>query len=292
MKIENIHDSWGSKIYLESPQEFFNYTPDYWRKLMYKRKILFFKEVNFTKAEYAKFSYYFGKPWTQEAYRYSYENVEPIETMTISPISDESKRLGRSSMPWHADIPNRRFKPFPFRSLWIVSNPNPAHSGKTSWLNLEEAVDYLTPEMKELLPRIRIVQQSWYIPGTDIQEFDMLKIHPITGNQSLRLNYFNEGARKNAWISNVKIDGITQPDCSLIKDWLAYFEKIPELIYQHVWDTKDIGIYDNWSFVHARTLLILGNNETRKFYRINIDHLNEQEWSDHKKGQFDASNPA
>jgi alpha-ketoglutarate-dependent taurine dioxygenase len=291
MRIENIRDDWGVTVWLDSPQEFFEQPDDFWRNLIYEKKIIFFKTVEFTREQYAEFSVYFGGPWSAEEYSYSVEAAEPVTTkhgdMIISPMSNESKRLGNSSMPWHSDIPNRDYKPFPFRSLWIVSNPNAFISGRTRWLNIEKAIDYLTPEMKELLPRVQVIQQSWYTPGTDIKELDLLKIHPITGKASLRLNYYNEGPRTNAWITGVKIDGILQPNCSLIKQWLQYLEQIPELVYEHIWDTFDISIYDNWPFVHARTSLLLNaTSGIRKFYRININHLDNTEWSAHKDRFF------
>jgi len=291
MKITDIHSSWGSIIQLESPAEFFLYDADYWRNLIYKRKVIFFKQVKFTNTEYAEFSLHFGSPWQPDDYAYSRESVESVDTehgeMTLSPITNTAKRLGMSEMPWHADIPNRTYKPFPFRSLWIVANPNPTESGKTSWLNLEHAIDYLTPEMKSLLPRVKIIQQSWYTPGTDIKEFDLLKTHPITGKQSLRLNYYNWGKNVEAWVCGVKIDDVIQPDCSLIREWLTYLEKIPELTYTHIWDTYDISIYDNWPFVHSRTELKFNSDtELRKFYRINIDHLTHHEWQQHTAKYF------
>ena len=291
MKITNIHSNWGSIVQLESPAEFFLYGTDYWRDLIYKRGIIFFKQVKFTNSEYAEFSLHFGEPWHSDDYAYSRENAEAVDTkhgeITLSPISNTAKRLGMSEMPWHADIPNRTFKPFPFRSLWIVANPNPTESGKTSWLNLEQAIDYLTPEMKKLLPRIQITQQSWYTPGTDIKEFDLIKTHPVTGKQSLRLNYYTWEKNVEAWICGVKIDGVLQPDCSLIREWLAYLENIPELIYTHTWDTYDVSIYDNWPFVHNRTeLKFNSDSEMRKFYRINIDHLSTHDWHQHVAKYF------
>jgi len=289
MNIENIHD-WGLTITLDSPQEFFDQPIDFWRKLIYGKPIIFFKAVNFTNEQYAEFSYRFGKPWAPADYRYSHEASESVGAMTVSPFSNESKKLGMTDMPWHSDIPNRRIKPFPFRSLWIVSNPNPTISGKTRWLNLEKAMDYLTPEMRDLLPRVRIIQQSWYKPGTDLQEFDLVKTHPVTGRQSLRLNYYNWQTRRDAWITGVKIDGKLQPTCKLVKDWLEYLEQIPELTYEHTWDTNDIAIYDNWVFLHARTKLLFDyNTDTRKFLRINIDHLNDQEWENIKNETINKS---
>lgn len=286
MIVENIHDSWGSIITLESPNELFSYSADYWRQLAYDRKLLIFKKVEFTTTDYAKFSLRFGHQWTPADYKYSREVVEATdEGLCVSPFSNANTRLiGNEEMPWHSDIPNRSFKPFPFRSLWIVDNPHPEISGKTKWMNLEKAMDYLTPEMKELLPRVRILQQSWYEPGTDQQEFDLLKIHPVTGVPSLRLNYYNWRQLKSAWITGVKIDGVLQKDCSLVKEWLEYLEKIPELTYQHTWDTYDISLYDNWTFVHGRTkLLLTAKDPIRKFFRINIDHLNDADWQLHKE---------
>jgi alpha-ketoglutarate-dependent taurine dioxygenase len=291
MRIENIRDDWGVTIWLDSPQEFFDQPIDFWRNLIYEKKIIFFKTVEFTREQYAEFGLQFGGPWNAEEYAYSVEAADPVTTshgdIIISPMSNESKRLGNSSMPWHSDIPNRDHKPFPFRSLWIVSNPNAFVSGRTRWMNIEKAIDYLTPEMKELLPRVQVIQQSWYEPGTDTKELPLLKVHPITGKASLRLNYYNEGIRTNAWITGVKIDGILQPDCALIKQWLLYLEKIPELVYEHIWDTFDISIYDNWPFVHARTPLLLhSTSDIRKFYRININHLDDTEWANHKGRYF------
>jgi alpha-ketoglutarate-dependent taurine dioxygenase len=284
MKIENIHDDWGSIVTLDSPEEFFNCDVDYWRKLSYDRKLIIFKQVKFTTTDYAKFSLRFGQQWTPEEYKYSREVVETVaDGLCISPFSNaNTKLIGNEEMPWHSDIPNRAERPFPFRSLWIVDNPNPKISGRTRWMNLEKAMNYLTPEMKDLLPRVRILQQSWYEPGSDEQEFDLLKVHPVTGKESLRLNYYNWLNLKTAWITGVKIDGMLQKDCKLVKDWLEYLEVIPGLTYQHVWDTYDIALYDNWTFVHGRTKLLLNAKDPiRKFYRININHLNENDWSVH-----------
>jgi len=292
MNITNIKNNWGSVVELDSPGEFFSYSADYWRKLAYEREVIFFKKVKFTKEQYSEFSFYFGSPWKGEDYVYSREIVEKVKTkngdQVISPFSNTLiKRIAPKHMPWHADIPNRDYKPYPFRSLWITDNPNPEKSGKTSWLNLEDAYDYLTPEMLDLVNRVTVVQQSWYEPGADIKEFPLLKIHPITGKKSLRLNHYNWGSNKVAWIIDVKIDGVSQGHCFLIRQWINFLENIPELIYEHQWDLYDISIYDNYPFIHSRSALKLDSNAaTRHFYRINIDHLDEQEWIEHKNKYF------
>ena len=40
MKISNIHEKWGSVIELDNPLDFFKFHKNYWRDLLYKRKLL------------------------------------------------------------------------------------------------------------------------------------------------------------------------------------------------------------------------------------------------------------
>jgi len=289
MKVNHIHPSWCSIIELDSIEEFFNQPDNFWRDMIYDRKLIFFKRVNFTRAQYAEFSLKFGLPWSQDDYQYSQEFAETLDTrfgkLTISPFNTKivnQERINMSEMPWHADIPNRIEKPFPFRSLWITSNPNPTISGQTIWLNVERAVELLTPELLDLAQRLIVTQQSWYKPGTDLQEFSFIKTHPITGKQSLRLNWLCRPDRTDAWIRSTKLDGVLQDDNSLLQSFYEYFIKFPELYYKHIWDTLDIAIYDNWPFVHRRTKLDFNaKNEYREFLRINIDHVSNNDWPAH-----------
>ena len=276
---KHLKESWGSE-YVISPEEFFSFDEGYWRNKIYERSLLIFKEMKFNKPQYVNFCKRFGRLWKKEDYIYSSEATESVEVENqqyyISPFSNVlSRRLGNNSMPWHADIPNRDIDPYPMRSLWITKNPFPQISGKTSWLNLELCFEYLNERQKELLDKVEIIQQSWYEPGTDIKVFPFVKIHPITGKKSLRLNYYNDRNLKqqDAWIIGVKIDGVLQPDCSLIKDFLDHLEKEQALTYEHTWSNFDITIYDNWPFVHRRTPIIAGPKGERHFYRVNIDHI-------------------
>lgn len=279
MVLTNIHDNWATRVEFKNPIEFFQQPVGFWRDLIYKRKLLIFKRMNWSVEDYAKFSLSFGQPWTHDEYAYSEEKTADIETdrgvITLSPFSNKtSKRLHTAPMTYHADIPNRSFRPFPFRSLWITKNPRPEISGITGFLNIgEQAFQFLTAEQLALLNKIKIVQQSWYKPGTDFQEHNFIKVHPITGKESLRLNYYCKNQDQTAWIKHVKIDGIQQPDNSLIEQFTTHLLKFKELQYFHTWDTHDILIYDNYPFIHNRSPLILEAGEERHFYRINIDHV-------------------
>ena len=285
MKLTDIHNNWCTRVEFENSMDLFDQPIGYWRELLYQRKLLVLKKMTFGKEDYAKFSFLFGKPWNHSDYTYSQEAKEDVATdqgiITLSPFSNRvSHRIKLQSMPYHADIPNKSSNPFPLRSLWITKNPNPTQSGITGFLNInEECFPYLNKELADLLSRVTVVQQSWYKPVTDIQEHGLIKVHPITGEKSLRLNYYNKGENKGAWICGVKIDGVLQNDCSLIEYYTKHLLQFQELQYFHTWDTFDILIYDNYSFIHNRSSLILEAGDERHFYRMNIDHTTPEEFS-------------
>jgi alpha-ketoglutarate-dependent taurine dioxygenase len=289
MNQNNIHESWGSTIVFDSPNDFFKQDKNYWRDLLYRRKLLIFKKMKFSLEDYLKFTHYFGEPWKAIDYKYSLEHAITRnfngKSYTTSIFNNKIiLKINDKEMPWHSDIPNRKHNPFSIRSLWITKNPNPTVSGKTEWLNinLPECQKYLSNELEELLYKTKIKQQSWYYPGTDIQLHDFIKIHPVTNEKSLRLNFFNiPGKIENAWITDVIIDNILQPDCQLVKDYIDHLLKFEELKYTHQWDDFDIAIYDNYSFLHKRTALIFkeGESNVREFYRTNIDHLDSVKWN-------------
>lgn len=295
MKITNIHDSWGSIVELDNPLDFFKVDTDYWRDLIYERKLIVFKKMSFSTLDYMKFAHYFGAPWKKEDYKYSLElalteTENNIEYCTTQFSNKLNKRILNGEMPLHADIPNRRIKPFPHRSLWMINNPNSSVSGKTRWLNinLNQCSKFLPKELIDLIPVTELQQQSWYYPGTDLQRHSLVKINPVTGEQSLRLNTTNNRDKniKGAWITEVYINGVTQDNCSLIDRYKYELLKNPELLYTHTWDQYDIAIYDNYEFIHGRSEIILpeanGTNDAdqeRKILRTNIDHMTNSEWA-------------
>jgi alpha-ketoglutarate-dependent taurine dioxygenase len=232
--------------------------------------------------------------WAEKDYEYSLESVEMVDVghrkIALSPISNKiSPKLGLKFMPWHSDIPNKKIKPFPHRSLWMVSNPNP-ESGLTTWLNIEEGLDRLPENLKSQIQDIKIIQQSWYQQGTEVQEFDFIKMHPITGKPSLRLNYYcvPEEDINDAWIKKVKFKNEIMNPKPILSPYYKFLETQKDLLYTHKWDDFDIVIYDNWPFVHNRSRLEFDTNLERKFYRTNIDHIDERliEFYEHSLARF------
>jgi len=234
--------------------------------------------MNFSKLSYAKFCSTFGRMWQTLEYRGSKERAEIVKdgdiVYAISPMSNLSApRIGQKEMPWHADIPNNDH-PFPMRTIWMYKNPDP-ESGLTSWLNIEDGFDILPDDLKSRAEKIKIIQQSWWMPGTRIKEFDFIKTHSVTGRKSLRLNYYCEPDKNihDGWIKNAVVDGVTFEPREVLTPYYDFLTTKKELLYTHKWDTFDIIVYDNWPFVHNRTHLNFDNKLERLLYRTNIDHI-------------------
>lgn len=289
MKVTNIHDAWGSIIEFDDPHDFFKFPKGYWRDLIYQRKLLIFKKMTFDPVHYGKFSYHFGRPWEYDEYFNSVEKPVSFSDGNYSySFSEFFNGLHKSNNPigvdndmnWHADLPNYKEKSFPFRALWIVKKPQNS-SGNTFWLNVEDCFDQLSPNLKSLAQRITVLQQNWHRYGTDKDIFNLIKIHPVTGKESLRLNFYAKPGVKNAWIVKVFVDGKPLPGCSLIQEYINDLLKHKELYHSHTWDLHDIAIYDNHSFIHGRSPVEFKDdpeNNERKFYRTNIDHMSDIEF--------------
>lgn len=300
MEIKNIYKNWGSIISFDDPMEFFSKEKGWWRNLGYNRKLLIFKKMDFGLTNYARFAYHFGSPWKDTDYKYSHELPIKIQedekTYYVTKFSNYTvanngpRAITLQEMPWHADIPNREYRPFPWRSLYMANNPNTEHSGHTVWLNIEDSIDLLSDEQKKLCGSLSVKQQSWYDGGvTGVATYPFIKTHPVTGKNSLRLNYYvgypNVKNSSGAWIKNVYVDGIEQSNNIIIQNYIDSLKLLPDTLYKHVWDRWDIALYDNYSFVHGRTALHIkletGQEMERLLYRMNIDHLTDLDWENH-----------
>jgi alpha-ketoglutarate-dependent taurine dioxygenase len=125
-----------------------------------------------------------------------------------------------------------------------------------------------------------VLQQSWWNIGTELRKLPMIKNHPIiTERKSLRLNYYvTPTSKQDAWILKSYFNDQEISNQKLIGGTIVDLLKKQNLKYEHTWDVGDIAIYDNWSFVHGRTPLILQPGEVREFIRANIDHMSCQDF--------------
>ena len=79
MKETQIHSGWGTIIEFENPLDFFKQDFSFWRNMIYARKLIVFKRMNFSKQDYIKLCSHFGMMWTEKDYEYSLESVEMVD---------------------------------------------------------------------------------------------------------------------------------------------------------------------------------------------------------------------
>jgi alpha-ketoglutarate-dependent taurine dioxygenase len=279
MKTEKIHDGWGV-IWRPTKQELFSMSADEFRDNIYQHRLIIIKSVgDLNRAEIYWLMDRFGKPWNEFQYidsqeRFSIEQHADQRYVITNFSSNTSRKITSARMAWHCDIPNHETKPFPIRFLYMKQQPNPEY-GQTEWLNIDLDQLNLSEEELKYYGECSVQQQSWWHPGTNLRILPMIKTHPIVDRQSLRLNYFvnSDGTRKDAWILKSFHNGQEISNHDLIGSMIQKLVMSrPELYYRHRWDTGDMAIYDNWSFVHGRTRLVLEAGEAREFIRGNIDH--------------------
>lgn len=292
MILTPIHLTWGTQIKFTDTnnknKDFFEQSKSYWTQLLAERRLLVFKQMHLHDRFYGLMGRYFGIPWDAELYRITKEN-------TITGIVDKEKfvvgiasngyesSLQTKELLWHADLPNLLadsfpgYKPYPIRSLYLIQHL-PEHNPTTNWMDLTSAIDFLPPNMLELAQKMQVVQHDPYKGSTfksvPDQIYPFIKIHPITGKKSLRLNIYDNVTPDFpfGYIKSVMLDGNVMPDNELLRQFTTYLEQIPELVYKHSWDLYDIVVYDNHSTLHSRAS-VTGPLRTRRMLRMNINWI-------------------
>ena len=288
MKVEKIHNTWG-EIWSPTKNELFSLTPDFIRDSIYKHRLIIIKSVGrLEKHELYWLMDRLGQPWNEHQYVESQEsyliNDYKNQRYVLTHFSNNTTvRIALKQMAYHADIPNHATKPFPHRFLYMNQQPSSDY-GKTEWLAIDLDLINLSDEELNYYKECSVLQQSWWYPGTELRQYPMIKEHPIVaGRKSLRLNFFTRPlGNPDAWILKSFHKDREISNLSLIGSAMDKLLKRPELKYQHTWDIGDMAIYDNWSFVHGRTALVLEPGEIREFWRANIDHQTDEEFRSKK----------
>jgi len=277
MRVENIHESWGSIVYgtYEDVMEHKHTFKD----LGYQRDLILFRGLGvITKSQYHDLISCFGTPWTGQEYRYSTEKALAVDeegTRHITYFSNVSAfRLQHYMMPWHVDIPNNGEDSFPWRSLYMLSNPDPT-TGLTTWANIRLDLMKPSPEEMNQYENMEILNQSWYRPGEQIVKQPFIKAHPVTNKKSLRCNYYvnpRDDKTNMAWIKETYLNGELVDNQYTLEPIHEKFEARPDLLYTHQWEVNDLIIYDNWNMIHKRSHCNVKAGEERAFWRANIKH--------------------
>lgn len=265
MEITNIYDSWGSIVNV-TYEEFLEYDKSFWSSMVINRNLIVIRGIDkkLSDSELYDLSKKFGTVWDSDTFSKPYIDrgsdstlITLNENKPISYFKSNNNAFSGKFMAYHADMPHVKEYSYPGRVLYMVENTVDG-SGMTSWLNLELGWQQCTDEEKQLYDDYEIIMHDMYRAGSRMEKFSFLKINPKTGKISPRVNNYwidNQPGIKT-WIHHLIKNDVHlsyEESGKIVESVYRLMESKPNTIYDHVWKTDDIVVFDNWFNVHKRT---------------------------------------
>jgi taurine dioxygenase len=173
--------------------------------------------------------------------------------MLISNIRENGEPIGAlpdGEMMWHTDT---TYDKNPHKATTLYSIEIPDHGGETLFSDQYGAYEALSAETKALIDG-RDAYNAFEF-GTTIKtkaKYDspdaksaihpVVLTHPETGRRAL---YVNE-------LMTESIVGLDEAESRRVLDEIFATHHQPQFVYEHVWRTKDLVMWDNRCTLHAR----------------------------------------
>ena len=241
---------------------------DYWRALLYDKKVLIFRELKLSAQEFINIHKVFGRPWSAPLYTLSRELPNTLSSGDVYTTYSNvlmKKSIGNNAMSFHRDIPWHRAIRYPIRSLYPTVLPSTKNS--TLFIDANSIWDQITEQRAQELERTNLTIQSWYEVALDTgkhlrKSIPLVEIHPFTKRKTCLLN----ATGRTAWVQGIERDNCAYDHREI--DQLIDLAKSE--VYEHDWRLGDLVLFDNYSGVmHGRNQI---PHEPREFWRINVKH--------------------
>jgi taurine dioxygenase len=215
--------------------------------------MLLFRDQELSEADEVRVASYFGKPFTSERVPGLGEREERnAHVLAITNIRENGEPIGvlpDGDLQFHSDS---AFHENPLMATVLYAIELPSHGGNTLFNNMYQVYDSLDASEKEKLERYQAVNVYDYHTQVRIGRYDRNKsvhaIHPV-------IRTHPETGRKAVYVNRLMTEEIvglpeTMSD-TLLGDLFDLAER-EEFIYEHVWRTGDLVIWDNRCAQHAR----------------------------------------
>jgi taurine dioxygenase len=134
---------------------------------------------------------------------------------------------------WHSDVSCEENPP----SISILQAIQvPAFGGDTMWANQYEALEQLSPAMREMLVPLSAVHNNYDLESVH----PVIRTHPQTGRKAL---YVNGGFTKH-------FEGMSVAESKPLLKYLIAHASRPDLTMRHSWSAGDIVMWDNRCVMH------------------------------------------
>lgn len=225
-------------------------------KAWHENIVILFRNQNLTVEQQRSFSCRFGplsvrarkRGVTPEAAEYG------GDVMLVTNVRKDGKPIGSlpdGEMMFHSDTP---YFERPCKATVLYAMEIPSHGGNTLFGNSYKAAETLPNEIKLRLAGRKAMQV--YEHGTTIKLKDRYDrdnfphyAHPVFRRHA-------ETGKSSLFVSELmteEIIGLPQDESHEILQFLFAHQRKPEFIYEHVWKTGDLIIWDNRCSIHART---------------------------------------
>jgi taurine dioxygenase len=219
-----------------------------------EHQVLLFRDQHLSEPEQVRFASYFGEPIgsRSDVQKRRRPNADP-RVMLISNVRENGQLIGAlpdGELQFHADSVFLE-KPLLGATLYAVELPS--RGGNTIFSSMYAAYDALSENDKQRLDGLKAVNAFDYATQVRTGRFDpasgphavhpVVRTHPQTGRKAIFVNR----------LMSQEIVGMAASESDALLARLFDHNERREFVYEHVWRTGDLLLWDNRCTQHART---------------------------------------
>ncbi len=245
------------------------------KRLLYRHKLLVFRDQSPSDVEYIEFARKIGKP--QIYFQAHYHHPDHPEIFVSSNEVRDGKKFGVAGTGryWHTDY-SFMDEPLPLTMLFPKRLPQGIRA--TSYVDMERVARLLPADLRRVVQGRRAIHegkmrykiQEWDIDRALIDIIRQIEKevpavthpalirHPVTEAEIL---YMNEGFTTG-------IEGVTYEETQKVLGEIFAFTSREDNVHTHAWREGDLLIWDNRSLIHMASTTTKGEVSTS--YRIGI----------------------
>ena len=226
MHIEKISGTFGARISDFSLADLDDESFRWVANSLWEHQVLVFKEQHLSTASQVAFGQRFGELHTHPS-GLGYQDYPEVLV-----IKNSGKKENITQV-WHSDVCCEERPP----SISILQAIQvPASDGDTMWANQYEALDRLSPAMRDMISPLRAVHRGFKMEAVH----PVVRTHPETGRKAL---YVNHGFTK-------QFEGMTEEESKPLLDFLVQVGSSYDLTLRHNWLAGDVVVWDNRCVTH------------------------------------------
>jgi taurine dioxygenase len=246
------------------------------KNLLYKNKILIFKNIHLTPEKYIQFAKCFGE--LVKFVDLEYRHPDFPEIFVVSNVKKNGKKFGmdRVGYYWHSDS---SFMPQPLPIIMLYSQIVPQSGGETAFIDMNSAYERLIHQLPANTDELQGSHEGkwrYLITEADIglsieeilerdeqavpsQVHPLVFAHPVTKKKAL---YLSQGITKRI---------VNLPEAESRQLISRVWEEIEResAYYKHQWQENELVIWDNRSVIHRAFPSHSG--QSRLMFRIGVN---------------------